>query len=193
MHESTTSQPEPHVGEEVRAAASDVGKRAAQELESRKGSIAGQVSALANALHSTADQLESQQQAGIARYAHEAADVVERFGSSIENKNLSDILRDVERVVRDHPAAVLGVSAFVGFLGTRFLRTSERTAERRASEWRETGEEWKAEGESETSVRQDLIVPVSEDPYAVRPEAEPQLPIEQSSTTGSSGPREGGI
>ncbi len=117
------------LAEEARASAAELRQRAERRVEEQKRSAGEEVRGIVNALRAAADKLDEQEQHGVARYAHEAADVVERFGDTIQHKSISDILTDVERASREHPAVVAGIAAVVGFAGTRFLRSTEHREE----------------------------------------------------------------
>jgi hypothetical protein len=109
--------------EELRNAAE---RKATERFGERKSTAAREVFGVARALRRTADELEQQNQETIAGYARRAADVVERVGGSLERKNASEIVGDIERVCRQHPAAVGVGAALVGFLGARVLRGASR-------------------------------------------------------------------
>jgi hypothetical protein len=107
---------------DARAAMQRSADQVAERFGEGKNTAAREALGVARALRNTADQLERQSQGSIAGYARSAANVVERIGESLERKSPSQMLNDVERICRDHPAAV-GVGAIVlGFLGARVLR-----------------------------------------------------------------------
>lgn len=104
-------------------------RKATERFGERKGTAAREVYGIARALRRTAEELEQQKQEGVARYARRTADVVERVGESLERKNASEIVGDIERVCRQHPALVGVGAAVVGFLGARVLRGASRRGE----------------------------------------------------------------
>ena len=109
---------------EARAAMQRSAEQVAERFGEGKNTAARQALGVAQALRTTADQLERQSQGSIASYARSAANVVERVGDSLERKSPSQMLNDVERICREHPAAI-GLGAIVlGFLGARVLRST---------------------------------------------------------------------
>ena len=84
---------------------SEAPSQVAERFGEGKNTAAREALGIARALRNTADQLERQSQGSIAGYARSAANVVERIGESLERKSPSQMLNDVERICREHPAA----------------------------------------------------------------------------------------
>jgi hypothetical protein len=75
--------------------------------------------------------LRKQGQDSVAQYADKAADQVERFSGYLRETDVDEIMEEVRGFARRRPALFLGGAATLGFLGTRFLKSSSQ--EERAS------------------------------------------------------------
>ncbi|MBU2958362.1 hypothetical protein Q4511_15260 [Paracoccus sp. 1_MG-2023] len=115
-----------HLGD----AARDVGKEAygrlsegaAQQTEQVKEGAASEVQDISAALRSAADK----SRAGSAqeRTFGQAAEALADFSDMIRNKDLGEMLNDVNGLARRNPAAFLGGAALLGFAATRFAKAS---------------------------------------------------------------------
>ena len=98
-------------------------------LQDQKHAMAEQVSGLANALHSTAEQLKTQDQSAMAQYTRQAAEGLERFSRTLKDRDLGTLVGQVEDFARHQSGAFIGSAALLGFMAARFLKSS---AERRS-------------------------------------------------------------
>jgi ElaB/YqjD/DUF883 family membrane-anchored ribosome-binding protein len=104
--------------------------RAYQAIDEQKDAGAERISGVAQAIHSAADELDEQMPFA-ADYVREAAAGVERVSSSLRNRSIDDILGSVTSFARQQPVAFFGAAVLIGFLGTRFLKSSAERRERR--------------------------------------------------------------
>jgi len=93
-------------------------------LQDQKHAMAEQVSGLANALHSTAEQLKTQDQSAMAQYTQQAAEGLERFSRTLKDRDLGTLVGQVEDFARNQPGAFIGSAALLGFMAARFLKSS---------------------------------------------------------------------
>lgn len=93
-------------------------------LQDQKHAMAEQVSGLANALHSTAEQLKTQNQSAMAQYTQQAAEGLERFSRTLKDRDLGTLVGQVEDFARNQPGAFIGSAALLGFMAARFLKSS---------------------------------------------------------------------
>src|SRR5262245_47089327 len=107
---------------DARAAMQRGADQVAQRFGEGKNSAAREALGVARALRQTADHLERESQTSIAGYARSAANAVERIGETLERKSPSQVLNDVERICREHPALIGLGSVVLGFIGARVLR-----------------------------------------------------------------------
>lgn len=108
--------------------ADEAQQRARSLIEQQKVTAADAVHGWASALRTTARQLEEQEQGMSGRYAEWAADGIDRISRSLREQDLDALVHQVEDFARRQPALFLGGAVALGFLASRFLKSS---AERR--------------------------------------------------------------
>jgi len=96
--------------------------RRTDELTTRMG---GRVETLARALRRAGDGMRDEGEPRFAEMTDQAANRVERLGSYLEGQNPREMMEDIERSARSHPAYFVAGSFAVGLLIGRFLRSSE--------------------------------------------------------------------
>jgi hypothetical protein len=106
-------------------------EQATSQLSTQKERAAERLGAVALALRQTGQGLREQDQGAVGRYADTVADQVERLTNYLREKDVSEVMEDVENVARRQPGLFLGSAVALGFLGTRFLMSSGSRAERR--------------------------------------------------------------
>lgn len=119
-----------HTGTEpaadARERARDLRRRAEARADERKQSIAREVHTVAGAIRAAAQHLEAESDVSTSEYAYRAAEAVDRWGTSLDQKSLGELVDDIQRTAREQPALAAGLAALAGFVGTRFMRSSER-------------------------------------------------------------------
>lgn len=107
----------------ARNAISDASDTAMSHAQSAKASVADEVSDVASALRTAADEMRrgSPQERTFAQLADGLADASE----VLRDKDLGTLTRDVTRLARENPMAFLGGAALVGFAAARFAKASE--------------------------------------------------------------------
>jgi hypothetical protein len=121
-----------------------VGSGLATDLKQQAGEITEQAKAKAReAAHSgqsaAADQLEhlaqgvrrsaenfDDEQAWVKQGLSTAAESLERFSSTLRDRDLGDLMSEAEGVARRHPVVFAAACAFAGFALVRFLKSSGR-------------------------------------------------------------------
>jgi hypothetical protein len=104
------------------------GEQVKSQLETQKHQVAQRMTPVQMALRETAQQLRKQGQEPVAQYADKASDQVERFSGYLRETEVDEIADEVRGFARSRPALFLGSAALVGFLGTRFLKSSSQGA-----------------------------------------------------------------
>jgi hypothetical protein len=127
------------IGEELGAAASEAGdsvQAAAGELtQTFQQRITSQVTAqqeravdtletVALLLQQAGEHARKEDKAGIADYADQAAQQIERFSTAIRDREPDQLLSDTRQLAQQRPGLFLGGALLAGFLGARFLRSS---------------------------------------------------------------------
>lgn len=108
--------------------ANQIKDRVAETIETRladqKSRAADTVSTVAQTLHSSGQKLREDGQADVGRYVERAADQVERIASYLNSTEMSDVVYKVEDFARRQPAAFLASAFAVGFVASRFLKST---------------------------------------------------------------------
>jgi cell division septum initiation protein DivIVA len=95
-------------------------------FEERKESALGQVGSVANAIRSTASNLQGEGQDQTARYVNMIADQLESLSGRFRNKDLDTLAQDFQGIARRNPGAFVVGSVVAGFLLARFLKSSQQ-------------------------------------------------------------------
>ena len=118
---------------------SDQMREAAQSLlQEQKERMAEAVHGVADALRHTAHTLEHEENVAVARYADQAAAQIDRFSESLRNRDLRDLLSNVESFARRQPSLFIAGAVAAGFVIGRILA---RPAENGARGYAMTGGE----------------------------------------------------
>lgn len=116
--------------EKIQQFASQARETAGEQVESRfstgKNRATQALGSIAQTLKSSSQQLRDQEQPGISRYADQAAGKLEEMSHYLENASLNDVAERVENFARREPALFIGGAVALGFLGARFLKSSQR-------------------------------------------------------------------
>ena len=99
-------------------------RRARSLVDQQKESAASAVGGWAEALRQTARNLEEREQPAAGRYVDWAADGVERFSRSLREQELDQLVHQAEQFARRQPALFLGGAVALGFVASRFLKSS---------------------------------------------------------------------
>ncbi len=115
-------------------------QQATSQLSSQKDRAADSLGTVADALRQTGKHLHENDQHGLEHYANKAAERVEQVSGQLREKDVQEIVRDVERYARQQPAIVLGGAFVLGLLGARFLKsTAQREDNGGPSDYRDRG------------------------------------------------------
>lgn len=93
-------------------------------LDAQKNRAAGELGGVAEALHTTADQLRQKDRGAVAEYADRAASSIESFSGQLRNKSVDELLNDARNVARRNPQLFLGGAFALGVFVSRFLKAS---------------------------------------------------------------------
>lgn len=139
------------VKEEVRERAHEVKEEVRERVEARRHVATEKAHALARALRAAGDKLEDDGENTLARYGRQAADQVERFASYLDGNDTGGMMRQLETMARDNPAAFTGSTFAAGILLGRFLRASNPEDTRAARTYEERGASFTGDGAADTS------------------------------------------
>lgn len=93
------------------------------KLNEQKDVAAQGIGDVAQALREAARRREGE---GMSRLTGSAADGLERVSSALRNKDVSGMLRDMDRFAREQPVAFFGLAVAAGFVAMRLLKDTSR-------------------------------------------------------------------
>jgi uncharacterized membrane protein YgcG len=109
-----------NIKDTVREKVSDL---AGGAFEKQKGTALGELDSVASALRKAGSELGDT--SGVAgKLVGAIADRVESAGRSLDGKELGDVVDDLERFARRNPATFISGAIAVGFIASRFLKSS---------------------------------------------------------------------
>jgi hypothetical protein len=94
------------------------------QLADQKERAASGLGSVAQALRDTGQQLRTREQEPLAQYAEGAADMVERFSGYLNQRDIHQLMYEVETAARRQPAVFIGGAFLLGFAAARFLKSS---------------------------------------------------------------------
>lgn len=100
------------------------GEQVKSQLANQKHEASQRLTPVQTALRETGQQLRKQGQGSVGQYADKAADQVERFSGYLRETEVDEILDEARGFARQRPALFLGSAVSLGFLATRFLKSS---------------------------------------------------------------------
>jgi ElaB/YqjD/DUF883 family membrane-anchored ribosome-binding protein len=164
-------EPSGGVAEQAHEIAEQAQEAVAEAAGTQKHALADHVGALAHALSTAAEELSEGQRAMLARTLQSGADRLRQLADSIHDKELGQILAEVEDYGRRQPIAVLGAAAAAGFLLSRVAKSATAPPDDGATRARpsEANRDIVTPQEAAAPAERELYVP---SPAAVRPEEE---------------------
>ncbi len=128
--DTPVSQGARQTADRVRQQARDAAQKAKTQAESMLGeqqqAAADQLEGVAMALRKTAEQLDSQDQGPVARYAERAADSLDNLGGKLRDRDIDSLAAQVQDFARQQPGVFLGGAVAAGFLVARFMKSTAR-------------------------------------------------------------------
>src|SRR4026208_1621419 len=101
-----------------------VKQTAAAQLTTQKTRATEAIGSVAAALRQSSHPLRDNNQTMLADYAGKAADQLEQFSTRFRERDLTELMDDVNRFARRRPALFVGAAFAVGALAARFLKSS---------------------------------------------------------------------
>jgi len=113
--------------EQAKDVASDAGEKLRTSMNEQKAAGADYVGNIANIIRRTAYEFDADiPQAG--QYIRKAAAQLETVSEAMRNKNMSEIVGNVQDFARKQPTAFFGAAVFLGFAAVRFLKSGSGAA-----------------------------------------------------------------
>jgi ElaB/YqjD/DUF883 family membrane-anchored ribosome-binding protein len=128
--EGESQRPGEEIPDKAEALFDAARKRGRGLLDRQKRAAVEELSSVAGVMRDAASKFEEKQEEGVGDYVRKAADYVESLSSTLNERDLEDLLQQGERMLRERPALSLGVTAGAGFVIGRFLRASSQRVAR---------------------------------------------------------------
>lgn len=103
---------------------------ATQKLNASRVSAADEIDQVAQATRTAAADLDDQQRQELSHYVSGFADSISTLAQSLRNKNVDELVSDVEKLAREHPALFIGGSIALGLGIARFAKASSNRVPR---------------------------------------------------------------
>jgi len=108
--------------ESAKDMAADAGEKLRSTLQDQKAAGADYVGNIANIVRRTASEFDTDlPQAG--QYIRKAATQLENVSEAMRNRNMSEIVGNVQQFARKQPTAFFGAAVLLGFAAVRFLKS----------------------------------------------------------------------
>lgn len=109
-----------------------------RQIDERSTQVGEQMSSVASDLRNVGRQLgDSDVASPVAGYVDQGADLVERFGTYLQDADTERLIGDLEEIARRQPWAIAAGALVLGFAASRFIKTSStrryRTGEGRSN------------------------------------------------------------
>lgn len=95
-----------------------------EQIAERSSQVGGQATSAAKAMRLASSQLRQDGNERVADAVDGLADRGQRLGAYLSSADGEKLLRDVEEFARRQPWLMVGGSAVIGFLGSRFMKAS---------------------------------------------------------------------
>jgi hypothetical protein len=111
--------------------------KAASLIGDQKSSLASGIGTVADSIRQIGENLrtsdENNQIASlVGKYGDTLAERVEKFSGYIEDRELKELVRDVETFARRNPALFVGAAFTLGVVAARFMKSSSQASKNRA-------------------------------------------------------------
>ena len=102
---------------------------AAAQLTTQKDRGTDALGRVAEAVRSSTQKLREERHDTIATYVDKAANQIENWSRRLREKDVDELMSDVQRLARRQPMVFIGSAFALGLVGARFLRSSRQLNE----------------------------------------------------------------
>jgi hypothetical protein len=106
-----------------------VKESATAQLTTQKDRGTDALGRVAEAVRSSTQKLREEQHDTIATYVDKAADQIENWSRRLGDKDITELISDVQRLARRQPAVFIGSAFALGLIGARFLKSSRQQSQ----------------------------------------------------------------
>lgn len=114
-----------------------VKQKATSQLNAQKYRATDELDQIAQTVRDSTARLRTEHHDIVAQVVERAADQLERFAGHLRDRDIGELLAEVEQFGRRQPALFIGSTFAAGLLAARFLKASTRTNDNRI--WYEEG------------------------------------------------------
>lgn len=107
-----------------------VKETATAQLTNQKDRGIDTLGRVAEAVRSSTQKLREERHDTIAGYVDQAADRIDDWSRRLREKDVNEIISDVQGLARRQPAVFIGSAFALGLVGARFLKSSRQQSER---------------------------------------------------------------
>ena len=122
-------------GERVKEKAKEAGDKVKEQgrtfLNEQKRRVGSEIGTYSAAARRAAERLESESDTNLSSYVSSAADQLDRLATRVQERDLGELIDDVEEMARRRPEVFYGGMFVAGLVAARFLKASK---EKRARE-----------------------------------------------------------
>jgi len=106
-----------------------VKQSATEQLTNQKDRGIDALGSVAQAVRSSTQRLRDEHHDAIAGYVDKAADQIENWSRQLKEKDIDELVTDVQRLARRQPVVFIGSAFVLGLAGARFLKSSRQQNE----------------------------------------------------------------
>lgn len=107
--------------------ASDAKDKVVSVVNEQKNAGADYIGTIADAVHRAASELNNEVPQA-ARYVHQAANRLQTVADAVRNRNVGDLVGEVQQFAKQQPALFFGGTLVLGFAAMRLLKSSSAGA-----------------------------------------------------------------
>lgn len=128
MDQTLASDAAPSAPEPMTTKMPDVLGQVRGAVDDGKEKVTASLDGFAKAAHEIADKLRASGVGPVAKYAHQGAEMVAAWSTSINEKSIEDLVDDAREFARRKPAVAVGISLAAGFVVSRLFKASSSRA-----------------------------------------------------------------
>jgi hypothetical protein len=120
------------LADKAKQAAADASGKLLSAVEDQKRAGVQQVNRVAHAVRTAANELDHELPEA-ARYVRRAAEQIESVSNALQNRNINQLINEVQNFARRNPTAFLGATVVAGFALVRFLKSASGSQDQTAT------------------------------------------------------------
>jgi len=156
-------------GERVKEKAKEAGDKVKEQgrtfLNEQKDRVGSEIETYSAAARRAAERLEGGSDTNLSSYVSSAADQLDRLATRVQERDLGELIDDVEEMARRRPEVFYGGMFVAGLVAARFLKASK---EKRARERYQTADVGRRERSSQETRPAGQAFAVSPEPVPVQ-------------------------